>query len=98
MASPQSPDPPEARAAGSWLPLAGATLLYAAASALGLLASTHRGNVSPLWPATGVGLWMVWRYGYRALPLIGLGTLAVAIPTDVGWVSRIGMSLSTAAE
>ena len=80
------------------LELIGPALLYALAVALGPLASTHRGNVSPLWPATGVALWMTWRYGARALPLIALGAFVVTLPTSAGVAARIGMAFSAALE
>lgn len=62
------------------VPLGRATLLaglaYFAAAKLGLLLSLPVGFVSPLWPAAGVALLLVLRFGARAGVGIALGSLA----------------------
>jgi two-component system cell cycle sensor histidine kinase/response regulator CckA len=88
---------PRSAAAGAARVL-GLTLLYAAASALGLLAATQSGNVSPLWPATGVALCMVWRAGPIALVAVALGTVLTTMFTAAHPAAIAGMALATTLE
>ena len=75
---------PEQTRAGSlpllarWLMVA---LAYYFAGQLGLLFATVAGNVSPLWPASGVALAVLLLYGTDLWPAIALGASVLSLTT-----------------
>ncbi|WP_161489379.1 GGDEF domain-containing protein [Pseudomonas sp. BMS12] len=61
--------------------LLGAALLYYLGARFGMLVfALQPGNITLLWLASGVGLVMAMRFSWRALPWIGLASLAANFP------------------
>ena len=50
-----------------------ALLAYLAAFRLGLLSSLSAQHIASVWPASGLAVWLVIRYGYRILGAVALG-------------------------
>ncbi|WP_221032831.1 CHASE domain-containing protein [Actomonas aquatica] len=77
----------------SWrLVIAGALLVWGL-SELGLLVSSVSGMASPVWPAAGLGVWMVLRGGRRMLWGVVLGAFLSRVNTGLGaesWVAALG--------
>ncbi len=66
------PDPNDrpAPGGGRWLGPVVAALLLFGAGKVGLTLATLRDNVSAIWPATGVAIWLLSRFGWRWWPLV----------------------------
>jgi PAS domain S-box-containing protein len=71
---------------------------YFLASGLGSPFSSNTGGVSPVWPATGVGLAAVILWGYRVWPGIALGSFFAAALTSGGPVGPVTAAVSACAE
>lgn len=67
--------------------------LYFAAGKLGLSVPFTSGNVSPIWPASGVALSVVLLFGYRIWPGIFLGAFLVNFLTPLPAITAFGMAL-----
>ena len=67
--------------------------LYFAAARLGLSAPFTSGNVSPVWPASGVALASVLLWGYGIWPGIALAAFFANFLSPIPTVSCIGISL-----
>jgi len=67
--------------------------LYLAAGRLGLAVPFTSGNVSPVWPASGVALASVLLWGYKVWPAIALAAFFVNFLTPIPTVSCIGLAL-----
>lgn len=52
-------------------------ITYFIAGQLGLALTTGPSNISPIWPPAGIALGLVLIYGYRAIPGLFLGALAI---------------------
>jgi len=80
------------------LQLAFAFLLYFAAGRLGLAVPFTSANVSPVWPAAGVGIGLVLICGMRVAPAIALAAFLVnflsPLPTLAAIIVGIGNALS----
>ncbi len=74
-----------------WVPIGGLFLLIVIVSraTLGLVQLPNTG--APLWPASGIGLVLVYRYGLKTLPLVFLGNLlgTLDFSTEHVWVYAI---------
>jgi signal transduction histidine kinase/integral membrane sensor domain MASE1/CheY-like chemotaxis protein len=57
--------------------------LYVAAAKVGLRAAFVAEQVSPVWPATGLAIWAMVRFGTRAWPAIWLGAVIANVTTHV---------------
>src|SRR5688572_24896057 len=58
--------------------------VYVAAAAMGLALARLHANVSPLWPASGVGLAALLLFGQRAWPGIAAGAFVANACTGIG--------------
>src|SRR5215469_13154451 len=67
--------------------------LYLVAGKLGLAVPFTSGNVSPVWPASGVALASVLLWGYKVWPAIALAAFFVNFLTPIPTVSCIGLAL-----
>jgi len=67
--------------------------LYLAAGKLGLAVPFTSGNVSPVWPASGVALASVLLWGYAVWPAIALGAFLVNFLSPIPTLSGVGIAL-----
>src|SRR6266851_4568033 len=67
--------------------------LYFAAGKLGLSAPFTSGNVSPVWPASGVALASVLLWGYEVWPGLALAAFFVNFLSPIPAISSIGVAL-----
>src|SRR5262245_57043446 len=65
-------------------------VLYLAAGKLGLAVPFTSGNVSPVWPASGVALASVLLWGYEVWPALALAAFFVNFLSPIPTVSCIG--------
>ncbi|PWT85027.1 MAG: hypothetical protein C5B58_03750 [Acidobacteria bacterium] len=68
-------------------------VLYLAAGRLGLSVPFTSGNVSPVWPASGVALASVLLWGYEVWPALALSAFSVNFLSPLPTVSCIGIAL-----
>src|SRR6266568_3341598 len=68
-------------------------VLYLAAGKLGLSAPFTSGNVSPVWPASGVALASVLLWGYEVWPAIALAAFLVNFLSPISTLSSVGIAL-----
>lgn len=84
------------------IPLVGKILLLSvicyAAARLGMLLAIARGNVSPVWPSTGLSIAILLLWGPRAAPGVFLGTFGATLETGVGMVPSVGAGFANMAE
>lgn len=64
------------------LKLLGLTALYFVSAQIGLFVAVFYGDVSPLWPPSGLAIAIFWLFGWRWWPMIILGDLAIAYHLD----------------
>jgi len=67
--------------------------LYLAAGKLGLSVPFTSGNVSPVWPASGVALASVLLWGYEVWPALALSAFSVNFLSPIPTVACIGIAL-----
>lgn len=77
--------------------LAVVAVAYYLAGRVGLALPFTSGNISPVWPAAGVGLAAVLLGGYRVWPAITLGAFFVNFPTPIPHTAAIGITLGNTA-
>jgi hypothetical protein len=68
-------------------------VLYLAAGKLGLSVPFTSGNVSPVWPASGVALASVLLWGYEVWPAIALAAFLVNFLSPIPTLSGVGIAL-----
>src|SRR2546427_12425381 len=68
-------------------------VLYLAAGKLGLSVPFTSGNVSPIWPASGVALASVLLWGYEVWPAIALAAFLVNFFSPVSATASLGIAL-----
>jgi len=68
-------------------------VLYLSAGELGLSVPFTSGNVSPVWPASGVALASVLLWGYEIWPGLALAAFFVNFLSPIPAVPSIGMAL-----
>ena len=68
-------------------------LSYFVAGRLGLVVPFTSGNVSPVWPASGIALAAVLLGGYRIWPGIALGAFLVNLLSPIPHVAAIGLAV-----
>jgi PAS domain S-box-containing protein len=78
---------------GYALRLALVFVLYLAAGKLGLSVPFTSGNVSPVWPASGVALASVLLWGYEVWPAIALAAFFVNFLSPIPTLSGVGIAL-----
>jgi PAS domain S-box-containing protein len=71
---------------------------YFASAKLGLSLATVHGNVSPVWPPTGVAIAGLLLLGVRAWPALWLGCLAAVLPTTAPPLAMLGMATGNTLE
>src|SRR5947207_8012361 len=76
-----------------FLRLAAVSALYLAAGKLGLSVPFTSGNVSPVWPASGVALASVLLWGYEVWPGLALAAFFVNFLSPIPALSCIGIAL-----
>ena len=64
------------------LKLLGLTALYILGAQVGLFIAVFYGDVSPLWPPSGIAVAVFWLMGWRWWPMILLGDLSIAFYLD----------------
>ncbi|MCU0791872.1 MAG: PAS domain S-box protein [Opitutaceae bacterium] len=64
-----------------WIALAGFAALYFVIARGGLYMASMHGNVSPVWPATGLAIWLLYARGARMWSAVLLGALAANLAT-----------------
>ncbi len=76
-----------------FLKVAAVFALYLAAGKLGLSVPFTSGNVSPVWPASGVALASVLLWGYEVWPGLALAAFLVNFLSPIPAISCIGIAL-----
>jgi integral membrane sensor domain MASE1 len=70
---------------------------YFFAAQIGLVLRVYYGDITPLWPPSGIALALLWRYGLQWWPVIVVGEFCVALslaqPPHMGLVGGIAQSL-----
>jgi PAS domain S-box-containing protein len=77
--------------------LAGAGILYLLAGMAGLAVPFTAGNVSPVWPASGVALACLLLYGWRCWPAIFLAAFLVNFSTHLPFMADLGLAAGNTA-
>src|SRR4051812_8689082 len=72
-------------------------LAYFAAAELGLELATLNKLASPVWPASGVAIALIRRFGFRAWPAVALGAL-IANSLSGGLVTGIPIAIGNTIE
>ena len=67
-------------------------LAYFVAGKIGLAAPFTSGNVSPVWPASGVALAAVLLYGYRVWPAIAAASFLVNFLSPIPHIAAVGLA------
>ncbi|RTK97272.1 MAG: hypothetical protein EKK65_12870, partial [Lysobacterales bacterium] len=62
---------------------------YLLAAGIGLRLQVYYGAVTPLWPPSGLAVWMLWRRGLGLAPVILGGEWLVALWLGQGWQAQI---------
>jgi signal transduction histidine kinase/integral membrane sensor domain MASE1/ActR/RegA family two-component response regulator len=68
------------------------------AARLGLLFVRNSANISPIWPAAGVTLYLILRFGIRAWPGIAIGELISALISGLTPIALLGAVVATTLE
>src|SRR5437764_13699642 len=68
-------------------------IAYFVAGRLGLAVPFTSGNVSPVWPAAGIALAAVLRWGYRVWPGIALGAFLANLLSPIPHVAAAGLAV-----
>jgi integral membrane sensor domain MASE1 len=74
------------------------TILYVGTGKLGLLLALEKGNVTPVWPPTGISLAALLVFGYRLWPGVALGAFLVAASTGVPLLVALGVGVGNTLE
>lgn len=73
-------------------------VIYFILGKIGLGLATLNNNVSPVWPATGFAIAIVYLYGFRFLAAIALGAFAVNITTNASLVTVFAITSGNTLE
>lgn len=76
-----------------YLRLAGTALLYFVAGMAGLAVPFTSGNVSPVWPASGVALACLLLFGWRCWPAVAVAEFLVNFFSPIPSVAAVGLAL-----
>jgi len=74
------------------------TVVYALCHVVGLYLKSHYQGLTPLWPAAGIGLALLWCYGLRWWPVIVLGDILGSHYLGRSWAAGAADSLSQIVE
>src|SRR4051812_22183201 len=78
--------------AGDGLRLASVALAYYVAAELGLRLALVHGQVTPIWPPTGIALVAILFFGNRVWPAIAVAALAVNLPIGPSLVGAVSIA------
>ncbi len=78
------------------LQLALVLLLYFAAGRLGLAVPFTSANVSPIWPAAGVGMALVFIWGVRVAPAVAVAAFLVNFFSPIPKLASLGIGIGNA--
>jgi len=81
-----------------WLGLISATAAFFAIGKLGIALASIEGNISPVWPASGFGIWLLLTYGRRYWPAIIAGHVLVSLSSHLSLPVALGMGVGGTAE
>ncbi len=73
-------------------------LLQFAAIKLGLYTAILHGNISPVWPSTGLAIAAMLLWGYSVWPGIFVGTTIAVLTTDIGWAFSLESGVANTVE
>ncbi len=73
-------------------------LAYYGAARLGLLLASQHGNVSPVWPATGIAISAVLFLGRWAIPGIAIAAFAANASTQIPLLAAFGIAVGNTLE
>ena len=92
-------DPNSNRRGWSWLGQIGlVAAVYYATARLGLAVPFLKGNVTPVWPPSGIALAALFLYGRRLWPGVAIGALLVNGLSPVPLLSACGMAMGNTLE
>ena len=80
------------------LKLLGLTAFYLLGAQTGLLLAVIYGDVSPLWPPSGIAIAVLWLMGWRYWPMILLGDISIALYLDQGLAAGLWGALAQMLE
>jgi PAS domain S-box-containing protein len=78
---------------GYYLRLTGTGLLYFAAGIAGLAVPFTTGNVSPVWPASGVALACLLLFGWRCWPAVAVAAFLVNFFSPIPAMAAVGVAV-----
>lgn len=78
--------------------LLGLTSLYFIGAQIGLFIAVFYGDVSPLWPPSGIAVAVFWLLGWRWWPMIVLGDIAIALSLEQSLASGVWGALAQTLE
>jgi len=81
-----------------WKSLCGGTIALFALGRLCVLLASLDGNVSPVWPATGLAFWLLITRGYGMWPAVGAAQVLVNLYSGLPLSVTIGMAAGNVAE
>lgn len=71
---------------------------YVAVARLGLRLASIHGNVSPVWPATGLAIWLLLAFGRSLWPAVAVGAFVANALTDVPWEVAVEIAAGNTLE
>lgn len=74
------------------------SIAYFLFAKLGLYFAFEQANTSPIWPPTGLAIAVVLYFGYKLLPAIFIGALAVNLTTSISILSSLFIGIGNTAE
>lgn len=79
-----------------WIKIIVITAIYYFTARIGQLMAIPPGNVTPVWPPSGIGLAVILLYGYRVWPIIFIGAFIdfVIIHFTGDWSTMLGPTLT----
>ena len=86
-----------ARVAG-WKTFLGGGLAYFGLARLCVLLASVNGNISPVWPATGLGIWLLLVHGVRLWPAVAAAHILVSLHSGLPVTVALGMAAGTIGE
>ena len=72
-------------------------LLYLGLALLGLQLGSGAFDISPIWPASGFALAVLYGFGYRFLPALLAGELAANLIAGTSWPVSMGITVASLA-
>jgi signal transduction histidine kinase/CheY-like chemotaxis protein/integral membrane sensor domain MASE1 len=82
----------------AWQQYVVTAVLYFAASEMGTLLASQNGNISPVWPATGVGIAAMLLFGNRIWPALLFAAMASNALSPAHPIAIVGMAVGDVTE